>query len=79
MGDPNLLSVCVIAFVGVVLLLGLEALIIRLIGRVFPEHRSDAELVTEAIQLTIESRFPGARVVAIDKVKPAAGNSRALH
>jgi hypothetical protein len=69
----------VIAFVAVMLLLALEAVIIHLIGTAFPERRSDADLVTEVVQRAIESRFPGARVVAIEEVKPAAGNSHAAH
>lgn len=69
MNEPNLISVCFIAFVAVMLLLGFEAIVIRLISHLFPERKSEGELATAAIQAAIESRFPGAKVVAIEELK----------
>ena len=69
MGEPSLLSICVIAFIAVMLLLGLEAAIIRLMAQLFPERKSDVELATEAVQQAIAGRFPGARVISIEEVK----------
>lgn len=77
MGAPSLLSVCVIAFVAVMLLLGFEAAIIRLIAWLFPERRTDTDLVTEAIQQALESRFPGARAVTVEELPAGEGDSRA--
>jgi hypothetical protein len=70
MSEPSLLSICVIAFVAVMLLLGFEALIIRLMSQLFPERKSELQLATEAIQQAVEGRYPGARVVAVEAVKP---------
>jgi hypothetical protein len=69
MNDPNLISICVVAFIAVMVLLGFEALVICLIARFFPERKPEAEVVTEAIQQAVEGRFPGARVVAVEELK----------
>lgn len=69
MGEPSLLSICVIAFVAVMLLLGLLAAIIRLMSQLFPERKSDVQLATEAVQQAITGRFPGARVISIEEIK----------
>jgi len=79
MEEPNLYSICIIAFVAVMLLLGFEAIVIRLISQVFPARKSDGELVTEAIQQAVESRFPGARVVALEEIKSVNPDSHAAH
>lgn len=79
MEEPNLLSVCVIAFVAVMLLLGFEAVVIRLIAQLFPERKPDDELIAAAIQQAIESRYPGARVVSVEELGPDPGSSRAAH
>ena len=77
--EPNLLSVCVIAFVAVMLLLGFEAVVIRAIAWLFPDQKPDDELVLEAIQQAVQSRFPGARVVSVEDAGPAPGDSHAAH
>ncbi len=79
MNEPNLLSICAIAFVAVMLLLGLQALIIRLMTQWFPERKSDQELITQAIQQAVTDRFPGAKVVAVDEFKPAPLKAHAAH
>lgn len=79
MNEPNLLSICAIAFVAVMLLLCLQALIIRLTTRWFPERKSDQELIAQAIQQAVASRFPGAKVVAVDEFKPAPKKAHAAH
>lgn len=68
MNEPNLVSICVIAFIAVMILLSLEALVISLISRLFPSLKSDTELVAEVIEQAVAKQFPGAKVVAIDEV-----------
>lgn len=77
MDESGLLSVCAIAFLAVMVVLSLEAAIIRLISGLFPARRSEVELVAEAIQQAVESRFPGARVLSVEDVNPAEGSPRA--
>ena len=49
MDEPNLISICVIAFIAVMLLLSFEAIIISLISRMFPARKPDRELMAEVI------------------------------
>lgn len=49
-------------------LLGFEALVIRLIARLFPARRADHEVMAEVIQRAVAERFPGAKVVAVEEV-----------
>ncbi len=68
MNEPNLLLICAIAFAAVMALLGFEALVIRLIARLFPARRADHEVMAEVIQRAVAERFPGAKVVAVEEV-----------
>jgi hypothetical protein len=77
MEEPNLFSICVIAFVAVMFLLGFEAVVIALISRCFPERKTEGELINEAIQQAVTSRFPGAKLVAVEEMKPAPVDSHA--
>lgn len=70
MNEPNLVYICVIAFIAVMLLLSFEALVISLISRLFPARKSDRELVAEVIEQAISKQFPGAKVVAVEEVDP---------
>ena len=68
MNELNLVTICVIAFIAVMLLLSFEALVISLISRLFPALKPDSELVAEVIQQAVSKKFPGAKVVAVDEV-----------
>jgi hypothetical protein len=68
MNEPNLVSICAIAFVAVMVLLSFEALIISLISRLFPALKSDQQLVVEVIEQAVSHKFPGAKVVAVEEV-----------
>ena len=68
MNEPNLFSICVIAFIAVMALLSFEALVIYLISRIFPARKSDRELVADVIERAVSSQFPGAKVVAVEEV-----------
>ena len=67
--EENLYSVCIIAFTAVMLLLAAEALIIRLISRLFPQRKAETEWIAMAVQKTLDGPFPGARVVAVEEVE----------
>jgi hypothetical protein len=70
MEEPNLVLICAIAFVAVMVILGFEALVIRLITRLFPQHKPDLEAIAEVIQQAVVGRFPGAKVVSVEEVNP---------
>ena len=70
MEETNLLLICAIAFVAVMVILGFEALVIRLITQLFPQCKSDLEAVAEVIQQAVAGRFPGAKVVSVKEVTP---------
>lgn len=70
MEEHNLILICAIAFVAVMAILGFEALVIRLIGQLFPEKKPDLETVAEVIQKAVADRFPGAKVVSVEEVNP---------
>jgi hypothetical protein len=70
MTEPNLLIVCVTAFVAVVLLLALLAGTIRLLMAVFPERLEgpDAALLA-AIHAAAAAVHPGTRVTRIEEIR----------
>jgi hypothetical protein len=69
MNELNLVSICIIAFIAVMLMLTFEAVVISLISRLFPARKSDRELFTEVIEQAVSQQFPGAKVVAVDEVE----------
>ena len=64
----TLLSACLIAIVAVFFLLGLLAVLMKLITAVFPvlEEKTDPALIA-AITTTVATLFPGARVTRIEE------------
>ena len=68
MNELNLVTICVIAFIAVMILLSFEALVISLISRLFPVVKSDSELVAEVLEQAVSKQFPGAKVVAVDEI-----------
>ena len=69
MNELNLVSICIIAFIAVMVMLSFEAVVISLISRLFPARKSDRELVSEVIEQAVTQQFPGATVVAVDEVE----------
>ena len=69
MNELNLVSICIIAFIAVMVMLSFEAVVISLISRLFPARKSDRELVSEVIEQAVSQQFPGAKVVAVDEVE----------
>jgi hypothetical protein len=70
--EPNLLVVCLAAFVSVMLLLSALAGIIRLLMAVFPGETQEAGIepaVVAAIHSAVAAAYPGTRVTAVEEVK----------
>jgi hypothetical protein len=68
--DPNVLSSCVLSFIAVFILLGVLALLIRIIAALFPDgsERSDSALVA-AIHTAAAVKFPEARITRIEEIR----------
>jgi len=70
MHTPDLLSICIAAFIGVIFLLGALAAIMRLILIVFPvrEKILDAVLMA-AISATVGNSYPNMKITNIEEMK----------
>ncbi len=70
MTEPNLLVICITAFIVVMLLLALLAGVIRVLMEVFPEKTrgADAALLA-AIHAAAALAHPGTRVTRIEEVR----------
>ena len=70
MEDPNLLLICISAFVAVFIILALLALVMRLIITVFPEKilKTDTA-VFAAIASVVANIFPGTKISNIEEIK----------
>ena len=68
--EPNVLLSCVLSFLAVFILLGVLAILIRLVTAACPfvpeEGQDDAALIA-AIHSAAAVRFPGARVIRIEE------------
>ncbi len=70
MNSPELLSVCIAAFVGVFLLLGILAALMRLILTIFPEKAKLFDhAILAAISTVAAANYPGAKVTKIEEIK----------
>jgi hypothetical protein len=71
MTEPNLLVICLTAFAAVVVILGLLAGTIHLLGVVFPE-RGDEETdgaLLAAVSATARHAYPGMRITRIEEIR----------
>jgi hypothetical protein len=70
MGEENLAALCVTAFVAVFVLLGVLAVVMELIMKIFPQKlaRTDAPYVA-VITSTYNALIPGATVTRIEESK----------
>ncbi len=71
MTEPNLLVICVAAFVAVMMLLALLAAVFALLTRMFPVPTKD-EIdpgVVAAIHTAVAAAYPGTRITAIEEVR----------
>ncbi len=70
MDPPDLLTICITAFIAVFILLALLAGVMRLITSLFPLVRELVSTVhVAAITTTVQALFPGAKVTQIEEVK----------
>jgi hypothetical protein len=70
MASPDLLSICVAAFVGVFLLLSILAAIMRLILVVFPEKKAGSDaMVIAAVSTALQSLYPGTRITKVEEIE----------
>jgi hypothetical protein len=66
--EPDLLTVCIAAFLAVVTLLGVLAGAIHLLGVVFPEREGGTDpAIIAAIHSAAASAYPGMRVTKIEE------------
>ena len=67
--DPNLFIICIWSFLVVFILLGILAIMIRLVTAIFPgaDKRDDTAMVA-AIHSTVAATLPGARVTRIEEI-----------
>ena len=66
--EPNLISICSIAFGAVFVLLSFLAAVMQLITLIFPAARSVVDqTIVAAISSTVTSLYPGARVTKIEE------------
>jgi len=69
MDEPNLMMVCLNAFMAVMVLLSLLAFTMRLLIMLFPEKKTASDTtVTSAINLAVQQVIPGARVTRIEEI-----------
>lgn len=68
--EPTVISCCLLSFLAVFILLGILALLIRLVTTVFPATAtSDDAPVIAAIHAAMAASFPGARVNRIEEIQ----------
>ena len=67
---PDILTMCLMAFVAVFILLTVLALVMRLITYIFPmeEEKTDAALIS-AISTTYQTIYPNTRITKIEETK----------
>ena len=71
--EPNLLVICLIAFIAVITILALMAIVIHLLSIIFPERLSKVDpVVVAAISSTVTSLLSGARVTRIEELSPSS-------
>ena len=71
MTEPSLLVICLAAFVAVMVLLTLLAVLFALLTRLFPvpvKEETDTGVVA-AIHSAVAAAYPGTRITAIEEVR----------
>ena len=68
MGSPDILTVCVSAFIAVFILLAVLSLVMRALIAVFPQLTSGSDVaVLAAVSGAVAAAFPGARISKIEE------------
>ena len=70
MNPPNLLIICISAYVAVFLLLAFLAIVMRILMAVFPEKTEGLEpAIVAALTAAATYAFPGTRVTKIEETR----------
>jgi hypothetical protein len=70
MTEPNLLAICVFAFIAVFLLLTTLALVMRVLTTVFPQREDDADVaLVAALSAAAAAAYPGMRITSIQEIR----------
>jgi hypothetical protein len=68
--EPNVLLSCILSFLAVFILLGILALLIRIVSELFPaKTQVDDAAIVAAIQTASAFKYPGARVTRIEEIR----------
>ena len=68
MGPPNMLLICVSAFIAVFTLLALLALAMRSLIAVFPERLAKVDpALLAAVSATVSAVFPGTKITRVEE------------
>jgi len=68
--EPSVFSSCILSFLAVFILLGILAVLMRVITALFPEGgKADDTPVIAAIHTAVAVKFPGARVTRIEEIQ----------
>ena len=65
----NVFSCCIYSFLAVFILLGVLALLIKLVDALFPETGKDDGAAVAAVHAVIGLSFPGARVTNMEEIQ----------
>jgi hypothetical protein len=67
--SPDLLTVCISAFISVCVLLAGLAIVMRIILLIFPqvEEKTDAAMIAAAASV-IQTVYPGTRIVKVEEI-----------
>ncbi len=69
MNSIDLVTICIVAFIGVFLLLSILAVIMRLIIAVFPERATGTgEAILAVISTTYKTHYPGTIITRVEEV-----------
>jgi len=70
MGSPELLFVCISAFIAVFVLLALLALVMKIIILLFPERlaRTDATVLA-AVASVVSAVYPGTKITKVEEIQ----------
>ncbi len=70
MTEPSVLIVCIMAFIAVILVLSLLAVLFALLTRLFPAETEGMDAgVVAAINTAAAAAYPGSRITEIEEVR----------
>lgn len=69
MQSPELITICISAFLAVFALLAILALIMRLIIMAFPARAGGDAAVIAAISTVMQNVYPGTKITKVEEIK----------